>query len=67
MATASDSGVKYKRIPSQLNEHFRSRLSADSKTVAMENVCCMHRHKSVCISPIEHFTKGLNQFQDNYF
>ena len=44
MATASDPGVKNKSITGRLNEHFGFRLSADSKTVAMENVCCMHCH-----------------------
>jgi len=46
MATASDSSVKYKSITSRLKEHFGFRLSADSKRVAMENICCMHGHKA---------------------
>jgi len=45
MTTASDSGVKYKSITGRLKEHFGFTLSANSKTVAMENVCCMHCHK----------------------
>jgi len=35
MATASDSGMKYKSITGRLKEHFGFRLSASSKTVIL--------------------------------
>jgi len=46
MATASDSGMKYKSIIGRLKEHFGFKLCAVSKPVAMENVCCMRCPKA---------------------
>jgi len=45
MATANDSSDKYKSITGSLKERFGFRLSADTKTVSMESICCMHCHK----------------------
>ena len=60
----NDSSVKYQSITSRLKEHFRLRLSVDSKTVAMENICYIHCYKVFAYHRLNKFMQGLNQFQD---
>jgi len=66
MATANDSGVKYKSITSQSKEHFCFRLSAYSKT-AMENVYCIHCHKTFAYHGSNTSCKAWISFKTEFF
>jgi len=67
MAMASDSGAKYKSISGRFKEHFGFRSSADSKTVTMVNVCCMHCHRAFAYHGSNTLCKVWISFKTEFF